>query len=73
MMRRVNNTYNEMREDVGKVLKKITNFYITTDAWTSLVTQSYITFTAHFVENNWDINTNTLDTSDLGDKYSAEI
>ena len=48
IMRRINKMYNKVRGDVEKTLENITDVSITTDVWTSLATESYVTVTAPF-------------------------
>ena len=62
--------YNEVREDIEKVLEKAVNISITT--WTSLRTHSYVTITAHFIDKSWELKTIVLDTSEMDEKHIAE-
>ena len=40
--------YGEVKEEMEKTLDEISDVAITTDAWTSLATESYVTVTFHF-------------------------
>ena len=46
--RRVSKMYGEVKEEMEKTLDEISDVAITTDAWTSLATESYVTVTFHF-------------------------
>ncbi|XP_065054160.1 E3 SUMO-protein ligase ZBED1-like [Rhopilema esculentum] len=72
IMRRINKIYNEVRRNIEKSLENITDVSITTDAWTSLATESYITVTAHFIDTNWEMQTFVVDTSEMDERHSAE-
>ena len=46
--RRMSKMYEEVKEEMEKTLDEISDVAITTDAWTSLATESYVTVTFHF-------------------------
>lgn len=45
---------------------------LTTDGWTSLATESYVTVTAHFINKEWEMKSIVLDTSELQTAHSAQ-
>lgn len=45
---------------------------LTTDLWTSLANDSYLSVTAHFINKEWQLNTYLLDTTLMPDKHTAE-
>ncbi|KAL2095672.1 hypothetical protein ACEWY4_007820 [Coilia grayii] len=44
---------------------------LTTDGWSSLATESYVTVTAHFIDEDWEMRNVTLDTSELQTAHTA--
>ena len=50
----------KMMDDCTEMIKKeeeiqsISGIGLTTDSWTSLVTENYITYTAHYITKDWD-------------------
>lgn len=44
---------------------------LTTDGWSSLATESYVTVTAHFIDANWELRNVVLDTSELQAAHTA--
>lgn len=45
--------YEDAKNILRKLLEKATHINLTTDSWTSLANESYISVTAHFISNNW--------------------
>lgn len=45
---------------------------LTTDAWTSRATQSYITVTAHVLDKAWNFRSYVLDTTIVADNHTAD-
>ncbi|KAL4008530.1 hypothetical protein ACER0C_002382 [Sarotherodon galilaeus] len=45
---------------------------LTTDAWTSLVTESYLGVTCHFIVDNWDLLSFNLATLPVEERHTAE-
>ena len=45
---------------------------LTTDIWTSVATQSYITVTAHFISSNWELKTCLLQTTNFPKNHTAD-
>ncbi|XP_048124800.1 E3 SUMO-protein ligase ZBED1-like [Alosa alosa] len=45
---------------------------LTTDGWSSLATESYVTVTAHFIDEDWEMRNVVLDTSKLQTAHTAE-
>ncbi|XP_059901376.1 uncharacterized protein LOC132452670 [Gadus macrocephalus] len=44
---------------------------LTTDGWSSLATESYVTVTAHFIDEDWERRNVFLDTSELQTAHTA--
>ena len=72
IMRRINKMYGEVEGVVEKGLNDVCDVAITTDAWTSLATESYVTVTVHYITKEWQMMSADLDTSDLDERHSAE-
>lgn len=45
---------------------------LTTDGWTSLHMDAYVTVTAHFISDDWEIKNYVLKTEELREKHTAE-
>ena len=45
---------------------------LTTDIWTSVAMQSYITVTAHFILSNWELKTCLLQTTNFPENRTAD-
>lgn len=45
---------------------------VTTDGWTSKAAQGYITITAHYIDDNFEIQNHTLQTRQLNSSHTAE-
>ena len=48
------------------------NVSITTNCWTSHATESYMTVTAHFVNNEYELKSYVLQTRELDEPHTAE-
>ena len=62
------------KETVTKVLNDIDSAQhvsLTTDGWTSRATQSYITVTAHYINDQWEMKSATLQTRPLFESHTA--
>ena len=45
---------------------------LTTDTWTSVATESYITVTEHHLTDNWDMKSNVLCTRTMPERHTGE-
>ena len=72
IMRRISKRYREVKGVVEKGLNDVSDVAITTDAWTSLATESYVTVTVHYITKEWQMKSAVLDTSELDERHSAE-
>lgn len=52
--------YNKCALKLKGILKDIHFFAINTDSWTSISTESYLTITCHFVDQNFNVNGSLL-------------
>ena len=64
----INPMFQETKEHIKKELKKYKNIGLTTDAWTSMVQQSYITVTAHIIDEDFKLVSYVLDTQEIKKK-----
>ena len=55
-----------------EMLKEPSHIALTTDIWTSVATQVYITVTAHFVSSNWKLRTYLLQTITSPESHTSE-
>ena len=72
IMRRVNKMYGEIKRAVMDDLVDVKDVAITTDAWTSLANESYITVTIHYINKDWQRKSAVLGTSEMDESHSAE-
>lgn len=54
--------YDETRVKVENALKSAERVAVTCDGWTSRATESYVTITAHFIDNEWEMHSYVLQT-----------
>ena len=64
--------YAGVREKVDTKIKPLEAVACTTDGWTSIATESYITLTCHFIDNKWDMNSVCLQTRHHPESHTAE-
>ncbi|KAK7933157.1 hypothetical protein WMY93_004053 [Mugilogobius chulae] len=63
--------YEETKSKVETDLRKATRVALTCDSWTSRATQSFVTFTAHFITNKWQMQSCVLQTRVMSDSHTA--
>uniref|UniRef100_A0A8C4SQW8 BED-type domain-containing protein n=1 Tax=Erpetoichthys calabaricus TaxID=27687 RepID=A0A8C4SQW8_ERPCA len=59
------------KKKVAEALKKATRVALTSDAWTSRAVQSYVTFTAHYITDNWELESRVLQTTAINESHTA--
>merc|ERR1712121_510372 len=65
--------YEETKLAIKEELKKHTNIAITTDAWTSMTQQSYITVTAHVIdEDKCELKLYVLSTAEITQRHTSD-
>ncbi|KAK3095201.1 hypothetical protein FSP39_011428 [Pinctada imbricata] len=64
--------YNEEVTKVKDLLKAQTAVSFTSDHWTSLATEGYITMTVHFVDKDWNFQNAVLATKKVTDCHTGE-
>ncbi|CAG9840674.1 unnamed protein product [Diabrotica balteata] len=65
-------TYNVLHEKVTELLQDAEAVCITTDAWTSITTESYIAVTAHFIDSKCIMRTVLLDCYNYKDSHTSD-
>ncbi len=63
--------YAETRAKVEDALQSAKRVALTCDGWTSRVTESFVTITAHFIDKNWDAQTYVLQTLVMNDSHTG--
>ncbi len=64
--------YRETKTKVKELLKSTDSVALTTDGWTSNATQSYMTFTAHFIDQQWALQSVGLQTRHTPEQHTSE-
>ena len=64
--------YYESVDIIKDILKKVKYISMTTDVWTSFSKQSYITVTAHLIDNQVELQFFVLDTSEIKERHTSE-
>uniref|UniRef100_A0A8C5R241 BED-type domain-containing protein n=1 Tax=Leptobrachium leishanense TaxID=445787 RepID=A0A8C5R241_9ANUR len=64
--------YNETKAQVIASMSQASRVAITCDAWTSVTTDSYITFTAHYISKDWQILSHVLQTRAVYESHTGE-
>lgn len=64
--------YNEVCMKLSSLLSEIDYISITTDTWTSIATESYLTVTVHYVSKEWILKSHVLGTLLLEERHTGE-
>ncbi|KAM3867722.1 E3 SUMO-protein ligase ZBED1-like [Diretmus argenteus] len=70
--KRIEKHYKVKKEELHVKLARADKLALTTDCWTALTTESYITVTSHFIDADWDLQSNVLVTESLPVWHTAE-
>ena len=68
----INKMYREVKAAIIEDLHNVNDVAKTTDARTSLATETNITLTIHYIIKDWQRKSAVLDTSGLDESHSAE-
>ncbi|XP_071088069.1 E3 SUMO-protein ligase ZBED1-like [Haliotis cracherodii] len=63
--------YENTKREVLKRIEGASSVAITTDGWTSRATESYVTITAHFVSEEWQMENPVLQTRPLHESHTG--
>jgi hypothetical protein len=64
--------YASLKEKVRKELSSVTFFSSTTDLWSSIGMKPYISFTVHFIDLQWVLQSRCLQTQLIPDDHTGE-
>ena len=64
--------YEELKENVAKELVDVEYFSATSDLWSSTNMEPYLSFTVHFISNDWEIHNRCLQTLFCPSDHTAE-
>ncbi|CAK6949708.1 zinc finger BED domain-containing protein 1-like [Scomber scombrus] len=68
---RVVKLYDTTKDDIRKMIRG-KNLALTTDGWTSIATEAYVTVTAHFINEDWELKDIILKTAEAQKTHTAE-
>ncbi|CAK6965266.1 hypothetical protein D5F01_LYC10977 [Scomber scombrus] len=68
---RVVKLYDTTKDDIRKMIRG-ENIALTTDGWTSIATEAYVTVTAHFINEDWELKDIILKTAEAQKTHTAE-
>lgn len=63
--------YNKIKKKVKEELIDAERVALTTDAWTSCATNSYVTITAHHISPDWELRNHVLQTRVFNDSHTG--
>ena len=65
--------YKDDKEKVKNILKTISGkILFTTDCWTSSSSKSFMSITAHFIDNDWNLKHLLLDFIEINDSHTEQ-
>lgn len=70
--KRIELLHSDMVATLRIKIQKQSAVALTTDAWTSCHNESYVAFTAHFIDENWDLNSYLLEVAEMTERHTAE-
>lgn len=63
--------YREVMAEVKQKLRRAERIALTSDAWTSRATASYVTFTAHYIAEDWALSSHVLQTKVMYESHTG--
>ena len=69
---RIEKMYEEKAEDLRTRLAAAPKVSITTDGWTALTTESYVTITCHYIDLRFEMQSAVLQTRAMAERHTAE-
>ena len=63
--------YSATKERVREELRSASSVTITTDCWTSITNENYLSVTAHYLDNNWHLKSSVLECFVYDQKHTA--
>lgn len=64
--------YNKIKSEVEQELENAERVALTTDAWTSCATNSYVTITAHHISQKWELKSHVLQTRVFNESHTGK-
>ena len=64
--------YSQIKQGLLLELLKALGVSLTTDGWNSKATESYITTTAHYMTDDWELREKVLETVTLNEAHTAQ-
>ncbi|XP_041841381.1 E3 SUMO-protein ligase ZBED1-like isoform X2 [Melanotaenia boesemani] len=65
--------YSQCREIVEKELQSVSYFATTSDMWSSRTSEPYLSLTAHYIDQDWNLKSKCLQTSYFPDDHTGEV
>lgn len=69
---RIEKMYIDKSQSIRNIIENINYISLTTDGWTSTAIDSYLTFTAHYFDDNWKLYSVTLSIEEIQESHTAE-
>lgn len=63
--------YKEQKQVLIERLSKLDSLALTTDAWTSCATQSYVTVTGHYLDEQWNLKSVMIATRQVEERHTG--
>ncbi|XP_044577566.1 zinc finger BED domain-containing protein 4-like [Cotesia glomerata] len=64
--------YESVRNDILEAFHRFPHISITTDGWSSRLSDSFMTITAHAIDDLWNMRSVTLDINEMSESHTAE-
>ena len=64
--------YTSVKSDISSELEMMTFYSATTDLWTCRATRPYLSYTIHFMNENWELQSFCLETVPLFDGHTGD-
>ena len=71
IMKALHSTYDEVKTRLQTELNGVDSVALTTDHWTSPAVDSYVGLTAHFITQEWKLQTRVLQTKEVRERHTA--
>lgn len=63
--------YDKVRREIAESLSYAQQVAITVDGWTSCATDSYVTVTAHYIDDEWVLQNHVLQTREFNEAHTG--
>ncbi len=67
------NLYSSVRQKVQEELSSVDSFSGTTDLWSSVGLKPYISYTIHYIDSQWQLQSKCLQTHFLPENHTSEV